>query len=1204
MSERDVRLFELRELLARLAGDDALVSPETAEVSLLLRRAVDRLAAVDEAVDPLAPTLDLGAVAGNSPDAPEDPGEPADRPRYVLTRLLGAGGMGEVFSAHDQRLRREVAYKVQRADRCGPAAEARFVEEAQVAAQLQHPNIVPVHDLGLDADGRLYFTMKRVEGRSLAEVLRERSGEVAAGQASPREVLSGVLEVFRKVCDAVGYAHDRGVVHRDLKPANVMIGAFGEVLVMDWGLARLTRGGLEDSEAPVESDRMEEGGTETRVGAALGTPAYMAPEQTGLIDGEVGPWTDVYALGALLYELLTFTPPFVSGGSGDLLERVARGELQPPSSRARASTGDGPGPLVPADLEAVVLRAMARDPADRPADAQALSDEVRAWLEHRPLESFDYGPRQLLTMWLARNRRIVVGAGSVAALALVAGGLGLAKYVADVTSARDEAVLEAERARVAELRARLGEARAQAATADVFAAEERVFESRELYRAARATLAELGEPTLAVDLGLSLSYDRFGDPAWLLEDRSSRPASWIRALEDGTVVAGWMGGGVTRWAFPDGRVLASLPPPAAGSAVTALVRLDDRLRVLVQDPLAVRAIDLQDGSVTWETDLAPPWLERLSPPLDGPWAAVMGPSDTRVVLDVATGRPSPVSLPSSWQVWWLDDGGRGLATAGYDGPYLAFDASTGRTWTPPGPQYERWRRTPVGPCCWSSGPRRLLVRRRDCDTGEVLWSAAVRSVEEIVPGPDGNIWHLGEDAGGVQLLAAATGTPVARLAEVRSAETPRLSVDHNGQLVYRTAGPGRLLVWSLVGAGETRGLEPDGSQCSSMGLSPDGRLMACGDLSGGLQLWDLATGRSLWKVSTGAGFLLSTRFSPDGSEIATGGRGGVVEIHRTTDGAASGRIETGARSLMSLRWLQDGQLLVAPSERGVERWARGATHPIQRYEHHLGSVWHIDLLDAGTRALTTGFDKADASVQVIDVSSGAVLERYDGLGGLAYRAARSADGRRVAGAASDHFTLVWDSTTGEIVHRLEGHEGAVLSVAFSPDGRLLATGGFDQTVRLWDLQTGEELRILQHAGDVNDIAWHPDGRRILTVAEDGPVRIWDPGLAARFEEATRRLPALAARLRERPDDPEALVERARSWSLHRLHDLAVDDLLAAREAGGDVSPLELGRALWLADRLEEAARELADARGAGEAPEAYLDTCIGAIERALAARDQ
>lgn len=303
---------------------------------------------------------------------------PDPQRRYVDLGMIGLGGMGEVRRVRDRRLGRVVAMKIIRAEyKTATRALSRFLEEAQVSAQLAHPAIVPVHDLGRLADGRTYFTMNEVHGRTLGDVLRDlhhvSRGE-RWGTTTDGWTLRRVLEAFRRVCDAVAYAHARGVLHRDLKPENIMLGAYGEVLVMDWGLAKVKEGIANELE-PV--DIADDGLGHTQVGTVAGTPAYMSPEQArGELD-DLGPASDVYALGALLYHVLDGDAPFPGK---DALQRVLEGPPRPLGARARGRRLH-PGPPIPEDLRRLCAHAMERDPQLRTGDASQVADALADWLD-------------------------------------------------------------------------------------------------------------------------------------------------------------------------------------------------------------------------------------------------------------------------------------------------------------------------------------------------------------------------------------------------------------------------------------------------------------------------------------------------------------------------------------------------------------------------------------------------------------------------------------------------------------------------------------------------------------------------------------------------------------------------------------------------------------------------------------------------------
>jgi serine/threonine-protein kinase len=390
---------------------------------------------------------------------------PQGRGRYQLTRLHATGGIGQVWLARDSDLGREVALKELRPERQDhPAAQTRFLAEACITGQLEHPGIVPVHELVRPADGPPFYTMRMVRGRTLSEAVRDYHEKQRGGRAGPRELrrMLGVLELrrllgaFVAVCNAVAYAHSRGVLHRDLKPANVALGDYGEVVVLDWGLARL----VSDTSPPATEDATSllpvslEGDSHqaTVQGQVLGTPPYMAPEQAeGRLD-LLSPATDVYGLGAVLYEILTGGPPF-TGPSDEVVRRVAREE--PPRPRQCV-------PATPAALEAVCLKALAKKPAERYPSATELAREVERWLADEPVRAWREPWHVRGRRWARRNRSLVSAAAAALLAVVLLGGAGAVwlareqeRQQAAAEKALDGAAALQEQARWAEARATL-----------------------------------------------------------------------------------------------------------------------------------------------------------------------------------------------------------------------------------------------------------------------------------------------------------------------------------------------------------------------------------------------------------------------------------------------------------------------------------------------------------------------------------------------------------------------------------------------------------------------------------------------------------------------------------------------------------------------------------------------------------------------------
>ncbi len=368
-------------------------------------------------VDPFA-TATMPASDGIPGPGGVSPGRPAGAPRFRILRPHARGGLGEVFVARDEELDREVALKEIRAKYADhPDGRRRFRFEAEVTGKLEHPGVVPVYGLGHYEDGRPFYAMRLIRGDSLKEAIARFHDDHAADPARRALGLRHLLGRFVDICDAMAYAHSRGVLHRDLKPDNVMLGQYGETLVVDWGLAKtLEPGGGHDPD-PVGSGgylttSSGSGLTPTQDGAAIGTPHYMSPEQAaGRLDA-LGPASDVYSLGATLYHALTGAPPLADlRDVAEVLRLVRRGEFPRPRELC---------PRMPRALEAICLKAMANRPADRYAGPRELATDVEAWLAGEPVMAWREPFWSRAQRW-ARRHRTAVATAAAAGLVAIAG---------------------------------------------------------------------------------------------------------------------------------------------------------------------------------------------------------------------------------------------------------------------------------------------------------------------------------------------------------------------------------------------------------------------------------------------------------------------------------------------------------------------------------------------------------------------------------------------------------------------------------------------------------------------------------------------------------------------------------------------------------------------------------------------------------------
>jgi serine/threonine-protein kinase len=370
------------------------------------------------------------------PDHKDSSRQPAELSSYLIAeqrfrviRHMAEGGLGQVLLARDEILGREVALKHIR-PRVGedPHMRDRFLVEARITGNLEHPGIVGVYAIGRDPSGRPFYVMRLIRGESLKEAIQRFHVSEAPGRAAGHKTLAlrKLINRLIDVCNAVAFAHSRGVLHRDIKPANVMIGKYGETLVVDWGLAkRLYKvvAGVDESQASLTPD--PDDSTElTASGMVVGTPAYMSPEQASGRQDLMEPTSDVYSLGATLFHLLTGQAPIQGTGAAEIIEAARKGDFPAPREIL---------PSVDPALEAICLKAMAHEPEDRYATARALADDLERWLADEPVSAYRDPPARALSRWLAQHPRVVVR-GLVVVVALL--GLALSGIVLTLTLGR------------------------------------------------------------------------------------------------------------------------------------------------------------------------------------------------------------------------------------------------------------------------------------------------------------------------------------------------------------------------------------------------------------------------------------------------------------------------------------------------------------------------------------------------------------------------------------------------------------------------------------------------------------------------------------------------------------------------------------------------------------------------------------------------
>jgi WD40 repeat protein/tRNA A-37 threonylcarbamoyl transferase component Bud32 len=992
-------------------------------------------------------TEEQSAASSDAPVTDEHPG------RYEHGREFGRGGQAKVLLAMDRHLGREVAWKEMLSPaEGGPVQSAsgtavtRFLREARVTGLLEHPNIVPVHELGRREDGSLYYTMRIVRGQSLDERLLE---------CRDLEARLELLGAFWDVCNAIAFAHSKGVIHRDLKPSNVMVGEFGETVVLDWGLAKVR--GVEDPRGAELAHRVQQlqgaGTSETIAGWAVGTPSYMSPEQAdGRIDA-IDERSDVWGLGALLYELLTGGPPYQGNNPYHVVAQVRSEPVPPVGSRCAEA---------PAELVAVAEKALQRDPDRRYQSAQALAEEISAFMTGRRVRAYEYSSWELLRRFAARNKAAVGASGAVALAVLVSLVVVAVAWRGAEQARADE--------RTQRLQAHFVSAQAYAQQAD------RLLEERDLLRARIfAAASQLNNPANPAgpfhDPGfgqLRPDADRLLVKAisrqFQAEHREvARLEARIRRADALMDVA----------FSPDGRLVATTEF-THGFTVRELATGRDVMRVPKRGIVTYAVAFFPDGEriavggkgpavEIWELGGSEPLVTMEHPQLrstttiavspDGRMVASRGGQDLdRIAIwDAQDGSLIRMLDSEQGDVTALHFSREGLlASSAYSHPVLVQDPASGRVLTRiPIPDD-----TYVYSVAFSPDDQRLLGACTDGVTR--VWDA--RSGEELETlelhddyfyfaawSPDGERVATAGAKGSVGLWDASTGQLLARLSD-HNAGVSAVAFSPDGRTLA-SAGYDRLLrLWALEpddGLARLELSEPG----SRMDWDEDGDRLLIGSLEKTVQLWDRSSGTMLWSVPHGFVHLRAAGFSPDGSRVAVAGSPTGVEI---LDSA-------------------DGQLVL-------------------RLEGHEGSVWGVAWSPDGRTLASSG---SDQTVRLWDAATGAALAVHEEPEVHVTSVAFSGDGSLLAAAGGTPEIWIWGVRDGELRHSLEGHEDWIHDLAWVADSHQLISGGRDKQAVLWDADSGRALRRFEgHDNAIEYIDVHGPSRQLATVDRDGTVLVW------------------------------------------------------------------------------------------------------------------
>lgn len=973
--------------------------------------------------------------------------------RYRPLRTHAQGGLGQVYVAMDEELHREVALKeIKESHAANPESRARFILEAEVTGGLEHPGIVPVYGLGMYPDGRPYYAMRFIRGQSLKEAVDDFRGKIKAGLSESDRVLEWrqLLGRFIGVCNAIEYAHSRGVLHRDIKPSNIMLGKFGETLVVDWGLAKP----IDRAEPPMSLDHepllkpsIVSTSAETVAGTALGTPAYMSPEQAeGRLD-LLGPTSDVFSLGATLYYMLIGRSPQEDRDIPTVLDRVRHGTFTLPRQVDRT---------IDRGLEAICLKAMAVEPKGRYGSPRELTQDLEHWLADEPVAAW----REPLTIsavrFIKKHRRFMTGLGAVLVLLLMIHVLVTQREV----SLRLEADVARDDATIAMDRAQRNEAKAQTL---LYQAEmRRVFsflDYADLNRADR--LLEGWMPTKDTpDLrNWEWHYLRQRCHGRLALAGHVGVASALAYAPDGTRLASAGGqpkgpGEIKLWRTSDGQLERTLPGHlgpitslAFGGDGKLLASASvDGIKIWAMDGTELLRLTDHDGPVTAVAFSAKGMLASAG--ADGTVRLRDSEGFSRKVAGVA--KIVARHDKGAEAVAFTPDGGM-LASAGRDALVRLMEGSTGAL-----QQLLRGH----------DGPVATLVFKAE---GAVLASGGGRGSEK------GEVYFWNVETG--ELLFHRYGL---------SDRVVSLAYNPQGTLAIGSRD-GQVRLFERKQSSESLVLRGDPEGLHALAFSPDGRHVACAGLTGRIFLANPSGGHEiLWLPSPDP--IEAIAFHPNSKIMACGGRTiQVWDLERSEMPKFSLAVKGGITDLVFV--LGGSQLAVASGDEVVRLYSaeKSDPSPVAVLQHEAP----VNVLDVTADGKTLASAGKERNVRIWDVASGTIVNSLDAGGQETLAVVFSADGRLLAAAGRDKIIRIWDLRTGA-GFELTGHLESVQALAFHPFKNWLASGCTGGRVRIWDLETRDVVLKAETSSPILSLSFHAAGLRLATAGQNQTVRLWGP----------------------------------------------------------------------------------------------------------------
>jgi WD40 repeat protein/serine/threonine protein kinase len=1060
------------------------------------------------------------------------PTPPPDIPGYIILDELGRGGMGVVFRASQVRLNRLVALKMIRAGAHAEADQlARFRAEAEAVARVQHPSIVQIYEVG-EHEGLPFLSLELVDGHSLAERL-------GGTPQSPLQA-AHLLEVVARAIDTV---HQAGIVHRDLKPANILLAHAGCKPPETTNGAADTHLTLDEPAAPLPLDQylpkitdfglakqLKAPHSQTASGAVIGTPAYMAPEQAY---GKsrvrpVGPPADIYALGAILYEMLTGSPPFRGEQLLDILDQIWSREPVPPTRLQ---------PKVPRDLETICLKCLEKDPRKRYASAAALADDLRCFLDGKPITARPVGLAERGWRWCRRNPWVAAWIAAFVISLLVGSGMSLS-FALEANTRAEEAMQSAkekasETRKVEEKAANERKAKAElqktaedlqktlnrlklAAENEARARLESEQRNQQILRQKRI-YNHLFYASILKDAQTDWEDANINNLLALLDDLRPEHTSgedlrgfewfyWWQLCHADRFTLYAHSGGVTALAFsPNGDRLAS-----AGSKVG-------------EPPTGTKASEIKVWNtatgqllLTFKKHTAEITALAFSP--DGKYLASASHDGTVKVWEAANGAVLHTLEDhggGATAVVFSPDGGR-LASAshggGKNGEIHLWDLRNGQKLR----SFKEHKGAITSIAFRPNSKHLASASSAGADSTVCLWDTDTGATLLTIPGP-GAFLAVAFSSNGKRLAIGAADRTISlwdpnvprRLVtlEGHADRVTSLAFHPNGKQLVSASEDRTVIVWDpeqrqrlLTLKGHRRGI-------TAVLFSTDGRRLTSASADGTVRVWDAKTSPEALILEDLRDPVARVAFSPDGRWLATAGSGvtrngaaipGFIKIWNAATGKLERTLDGHELGVTGLVFSPDGKRLASSSlDKTVKVWDPRVERALLTFDKHPAAVWALAFSPDGQVLATASSDlKKQGEIKFWNVSTGLpAREDLRGHANPVSSLAFSGDGKLLASGSFDGTVLIWDLDSRRKPYLLTECPGEVRELAFSPlgDGKYhLAIACKDQTLRVWDVRSRQEvLALKRHSKPLTSVVFSPNGKRLVSGAEDRTVKVWD-----------------------------------------------------------------------------------------------------------------